>query len=105
VWAVTKYKLNNKLKQTVTLISISFPSLLRLSTDSADEAQAVVMCIILIRQMTLCDDEFTDLGPMNIKTRVSQATSNINSMCGNANRKNEKKLMPVSTLLPVTTSL
>jgi len=45
VWAVTKYKLNNKLKQTVTLISISFPSLLRLSTDSADEAQAVVMCI------------------------------------------------------------
>jgi len=40
--------------------------------------------------------DFTCLGPMNIKTRLSQHTSKMITMFGNAKRKNEKKLMPVS---------
>jgi len=34
---------------------------------------------------------------MNIRTRLSQQSSRMISMCGNEKMKNEKKLMPVST--------
>jgi len=40
--------------------------------------------------------DFTDFGPMNIKTRLSQHSSKMMIMCGNEKMKNEKKSMPVS---------
>jgi len=41
-------------------------------------------------------NKFTDFGPMNMTTRLSQHSSKMISMCGNAKMKNEKKFMSVS---------